>query len=81
MVSMHAFYSDNPSLNPAEVYRFNSVNCLKRKKINKKKPGMAHLKKTTKVTADLRMLLTISTLARNTIYLIVPFLLISNRLC
>ena len=31
------FYSDDPSSNPAEVYSsFYSVNCLKRKKINKR---------------------------------------------
>ena len=36
MVSVLAFYSDDPSSNPAEVYSFYSVNCLKRKKINAK---------------------------------------------
>ena len=34
VVSMLAFYSVDPSLNPAQVYSFNSVNCLKRTKIN-----------------------------------------------
>ena len=29
VVSVVAFYSDDPSSNPAEVYRFDSVNCLK----------------------------------------------------
>ena len=36
------FNSDDPSSNPAEVYSFYSVNCLKRTKINKKRPGTAH---------------------------------------
>ena len=42
MVTVFAFYSDDPSSNPAEVYRFYSVNCLKRTQINKKMPGIAH---------------------------------------
>ena len=45
MVSKLAFYSVDPSSNPADVYSFNSVNYLKRTKINKKRPGLAHLKK------------------------------------
>ena len=36
MVSVLAFYSDDPSLNSAEVYSFYSVNCLKRTKIKQK---------------------------------------------
>ena len=40
VVSLLAFYSDDPSSNLAEVYSFYSVNCLKRTKINKKRPGM-----------------------------------------
>ena len=44
VVNILAFYSDDPSSNPAEVYNF-SVKLLKRTKINKKKPGLAHLKK------------------------------------
>ena len=39
VVKCWAFYSDDPSLNPAEVDSFYSVNCLKRTKINKKRPG------------------------------------------
>ena len=40
VVSVLAFYSNDPSLNPAEVYNF-SVNCLsKRTKINKKETGV-----------------------------------------
>ena len=39
VVSVLAFYSDDTSSNPAEVYSFYSVNCLKRTKINKKRPG------------------------------------------
>ena len=31
--------TNDPSSNPAEVYTFYSVNCLKRTKINKKRPG------------------------------------------
>ena len=45
VVSVLAFYSDDPSLSPAEVYSFYSVNCLNRMKIKKKRPGMDHLKK------------------------------------
>ena len=45
VVSMLAFDSDDPSSNPAEVYSFYSVYCLKRTKINKKRPGMAHFLK------------------------------------
>ena len=41
LVSVLAFYSDDPSSYPAEVNSFYSVNCLKRTKINKKRPGMA----------------------------------------
>ena len=46
MVSVLAFYSDGPSSNPAEAYSFSLILCLKRMKINKKRPGLAHLKKT-----------------------------------
>ena len=45
MVSVLAFYSDNPSSNPAEVYNFSVKLLLKRTKINKKRPGLAHFKK------------------------------------
>ena len=41
-----AFYSNDPSSNPAEFYRFNSVSVLPRTKINtKKRPGMSHFYK------------------------------------
>ena len=43
MVSVIAFYSDDPSSIPAKVYNF-SVKLLKRMKINKKRPGLAHKK-------------------------------------
>ena len=36
VVSVLAFYSDDPSSNPAEVYSFYSVNCSKRTKIIEK---------------------------------------------
>ena len=42
VVSMLAFYSDDPSSNPAEVYNFSVKLLLKRTKINKKRPGLAH---------------------------------------
>ena len=45
MVSVLAFYSDDPSSNPAEVYNFSVKLLLKRTKINKKRPGLAHFKK------------------------------------
>ena len=35
VVSVLAFYFVDPSSNPAEIYSFNPVNCLKRTKINK----------------------------------------------
>ena len=37
MVSMVSFYSDNQSLNPADVYNFSVKLLLKRTKINKKR--------------------------------------------
>ena len=40
MVSVLAFYSDNPSSNPAEVYNFSVKLLLKRTKINKKEAGV-----------------------------------------
>ena len=40
VVSVLVFYSDDPSSNPAEAYSFYSVNCLKRTKIIKKRPGI-----------------------------------------
>ena len=42
VVSVLAFHSGDLSWNPAEVYRFNSVKCMKRTKINKKRPGLAN---------------------------------------
>ena len=43
VVSVLAFYSDNPSSNPAEVYNFSVKLLLKRTKIKtKKRPGLAH---------------------------------------
>ena len=42
VVSVLAFYSDDPSSNPAEVYNFSVKLLLKRTKINKKRPGLAH---------------------------------------
>ena len=48
VVSVLAFYSDDPSLNPADVYNFSVKLLLKRMKINKKEAGVAlfFLKKT-----------------------------------
>ena len=40
MVSGLAFYSDNPSSNPAEVYIFSVKLLLKRTKINRKEAGV-----------------------------------------
>ena len=45
VVSVLAFYSDDPSSNPAEVYNFPVKLLLKRTKINKKRPGLAHFLK------------------------------------
>ena len=46
-------YSDDPSSNHAEVYIFYSDNCLKRTKINRKRPGMAHFFKKNKKDSQL----------------------------
>ena len=40
VVSVLAFYSNNPSSNPAEVYNFSVKLFLKRTKINKKEAGV-----------------------------------------
>ena len=40
VVSVLAFYSDDPSSNPAEVYNFSVKLLLKRTKINKKEAGV-----------------------------------------
>ena len=45
MVSVLAFYSDDPSSIPAEVYNFSVKLLLKRTKINKKRPGLAQFLK------------------------------------
>ena len=42
---MVAVYSENPSLNPAEVYIFSVQMLLKRTKINEQRPGLTHLKR------------------------------------
>ena len=39
VVSMLAFYSDDPSSNPTEDDSFYSLNCLKSTKINEKEAG------------------------------------------
>ena len=45
MVSVLAFYSVDPSSNPAEVYSFFCKICFSKEQIiNKKRPGLAHLK-------------------------------------
>ena len=45
MVSVLAFYSDDPSSNPDEVYNFSVKFLLKRTKINKKEAGVGPFKK------------------------------------
>ena len=40
VVSVLAFYSDNPSLNPADVYKFYVKLELRRTKANKKRPAL-----------------------------------------
>ena len=42
MVGVLAFYSADPSSNPAEFYILSVKLYLKRTKINKKRPGLAH---------------------------------------
>ena len=45
MVRMLAFYSDNPSLNPNEIYSFYSITCWnKNENKRKERSEMAHLK-------------------------------------
>ena len=44
VVSVLAFYSENPILSPAEAYSFSVKFVLKRTKLNKKRPGLSHLK-------------------------------------
>ena len=43
VVSVLAFYSDDPSSNPAEVYNFSIKLLLKRTKINQKEAGVGPL--------------------------------------
>ena len=43
VVSEIGFYSDDPSSNPAEVYSFSVILCLKRTKINEKETGVGSL--------------------------------------
>ena len=45
VVSMFAFYSDDPSSNPAGVYNFSVKMWLKREKNKKKETGCGPLKK------------------------------------
>ena len=45
VVSVLAFYSDDPSSIPAKVYNFSVKLLLKITKINIKRPGLANLKK------------------------------------
>ena len=45
VVSVLAFYSDNPSLNPADVYKFYVKLELRRTKANKKRPALPPPKK------------------------------------
>ena len=40
VVSMLVFYSDDPSLNPAEAYSFSEILCLKKKENKQKEAGV-----------------------------------------
>ena len=42
VVGVLAFYSDNPSLNPAEAYNFSVIFVFEKNEKNKKRPGLAH---------------------------------------
>ena len=46
VVSMLAFYSNDPSLNPADAYSFCCYIVFERMKINKKEAGVGPFKKT-----------------------------------
>ena len=45
VVSVLAFFSDNQSSIPAEVYKFFCKIVVEKTEKNKKRPGLAHLKK------------------------------------
>ena len=44
VVSVFAVYSNDPSLNPADISNFSENLSLERTKINKNRPELAHLK-------------------------------------
>ena len=46
VIVLAAFYSDDPSSNPADVYNFSVKLLLKRTKTNKKEAGVGHFFKT-----------------------------------
>ena len=52
MVSVFAFYSDDPSSNPAEVNNFSVKLLLKRTKINKKEAGLGPFFKEDKIESS-----------------------------
>ena len=47
MVSVFAFFFDDPNSDPFKVYRFNLKSVWKQRKLPKKRPGMTHLKRFT----------------------------------
>ena len=57
VVSVLAFYLENPSSNPDEVYNFSVKLLLKRTKINKKAVGLAHFFQKTGFHFEMSLLL------------------------
>ena len=49
MVSVFAFFFDDPNSDPFKVYRFNLKSVWKQRKLPKKRPGMTHLKRFTNI--------------------------------
>ena len=62
-----AFYSDDLSLNLAEVYKFSVKLLFKRTKINKKRPALDHLKNAFTWTPLVRMRSSVTTTSQEAV--------------
>ena len=62
-----AFYSDDLSLNLAEVYKFSVKLLFKRTKINKKRPALDHLKNAFSWTPLVRMRSSVTTTSQEAV--------------
>ena len=56
MVSMLAFYSDDPSSNPADVYNFSVKFVFEKNENIQKEVGLAHLKSSLLIQLRLNLL-------------------------